>query len=732
MANAELSPLIRQIRKLATGPSMADPPDEYLLDRFVTDRDEAAFALLVRRHGPFVLGVCRHVLRHTQDAEDAYQASFLVLARRAASIRNPKSLPSWLHGVAYRTAMKAKRDAGRRRAHERQAPSGLKTDPSQELAWREVQAALDEEIQRLPEVLRAPFVLCCLLSRSHAEAASQLGLKEKTVSSRLTRARARLQRQLARRGVALATVLGATAAMPSLSAAAVPALLMESTIDAALAFAAGASPRAGTNLLPENVLALVKGAIKPMFATKVKIVTALLMVAGVAVAGGRLLVQGSPAEEAAGALLTDAPQAQEPAAEFLRAGTPKRQATETGKLLNQLDELRTQRGEDEWAGVLRELIQLGPKAVPELIAEMDATHDEAMLRCLAFVVRGIGDKRALPALIRALPKTCVSPGSDYGFIANDPDLLAFMQKHDMENTQPGGTHYAFGRAVNEFRVTLQRWTRAKQGEDEIVNVFLEGTPRQQYLQRSLYHRCAERWAKWWEVHWKEHVKDERYARVNLAPLSEEPGAGNGFPHGPDVKLNERRAGHVLEAGRNPKAKHVFLDLDTGRQRGLPAHLRAAAGQPERLDDILAWASREGFDLMGTEYRLPGEENTHYVLRGIGLALWQIETERWKTLEEELRDKGPLNMGTRTDGLLAPFDAARGQYLPEETATFLFQTREGSYGAIFVGVEVHDDSLKAGGAAPADIELSPIAFYKGRRFAYVIVTGPVARGEGRRR
>ena len=102
-------------------------------------------------------------------------------------------------------------------------------------------------------------------------------------------------------------------------------------------------------------------------------------------------------------------------------------------------------------------------------------------------------------------------------------------------------------------------------------------------------------------------------------------------------------------------------------------------------------------------------------------MWQIETDRWHALEGELRDQKPLNMGTRTDGLLARFDAARGQYAPAETATFLFQTREGGYGAIFVGVVVNDDTLKPGGIPPANIELSSIGFYKGRRFGYTLIS-----------
>jgi beta-lactamase regulating signal transducer with metallopeptidase domain len=381
---------------------------------------------------------------------------------------------------------------------------------------------------------------------------------------------------------------------------------------------------------------------------------------------------------------------------------------------------------EELAAILRDLIQLGPNAVPELIVAMDTTKDEFMLRCLGFAVRGIGDKRAVPALIRALPRACVVAQSDFSFAAKDPELLSFLQKHD----NVGGSdkpRYQFGRPINEIRTALQRLTGMNHGEDELVYVSPEGTPRQQFLQRSLYQRCAERWAKWWEAHWKENVADESYSRVNLVPLTDLPPIDEGFPQGPKATVAVRHGSYILESVRNPKAKTVFFDLDTGRQSGLPVHLRAAEGQPERLDDILAWAAREGFDLMGTEYNVPGEKS-HFVLRGLGLTAWHIETDRWKTLETELGGDKPLNMGTRTDGLLAHFDAARGKYVPEETATFLFQTREGSYGVIFVGAEVKEISSKSRPQTIDTINLDPVGIWKGRRFEYQLITGSRANPE----
>ncbi len=184
MAQAQLGAVVRHLRKVVGGAEGEGLSDGQLLRVFSVEKDQAAFACLVRRHGPMVLRVCRHVLRHQQDAEDAFQAVFLALARGADAIRKADGLAGWLHGVAYRVAMKAKRDAGRRRRHERQARPAEATAPTPPSDWREVQVALDEEIQGLPLRYRAPFVLCFLEGKSRAEAARDLGLKEGTVWSR--------------------------------------------------------------------------------------------------------------------------------------------------------------------------------------------------------------------------------------------------------------------------------------------------------------------------------------------------------------------------------------------------------------------------------------------------------------------------------------------------------------------------------------------------------------------
>src|SRR5262249_1698539 len=180
--------------------------DRQLLDAYVAANDQAAFTALVRRHGPMVLGVCRRVLQDVHHAEDAFQAVFLVLARKAALLHQGEALTGWLHGVSYRVAMRARRDAARRHKHESRVQARTET-PAWESGWRELQAVLDEEVGRLTPTYRAAFVLCCLDGLSKPEAARRLGVNENTVSSRLARARKQLQVRLARRGITLSAVL---------------------------------------------------------------------------------------------------------------------------------------------------------------------------------------------------------------------------------------------------------------------------------------------------------------------------------------------------------------------------------------------------------------------------------------------------------------------------------------------------------------------------------------------
>ena len=214
------------VGRLLLAPGGEGVTDAHLLGLYLTARDGAAFEALVRRHGPMVLGVCRRAAGHEQDAEDAFQATFLVLARRAADVRPADRVGCWLYGVAYRTARKARANARRRRARER--PIGAIPDPpAPPAAGSDLAQVLDAEMSRLPDLYRVPLVLCDLEGRPRRDVARMLGIPEGTLSSRLTAARQRLADRLTRRGVSGAAAVlggalggGAGAVPPALLAAA--------------------------------------------------------------------------------------------------------------------------------------------------------------------------------------------------------------------------------------------------------------------------------------------------------------------------------------------------------------------------------------------------------------------------------------------------------------------------------------------------------------------------------
>lgn len=283
MSSSSLTAVARHIQRMATSPDGGEVTDAQLLARFRTARDESAFGTLVGRHGRMVMDICRRVLGHYQDAEDAFQATFLILARDAGSVRDSAALPCWLHGVARRVAGNVRRAATRRLARERRAPQPAPTQIDLELAWRELQEVLAQEVQRLPPKYQAPFVLCCLEGRSKAEAAAQLGWKEGTVSSRLAEARKRMQQRLARRGLTLATAL-CTFELSANAAPALPPTLVDATVRAAGDALAGG--------VPESVTALAEGLSPAAFAGRVKGAALLLAAAFLAAAAGFRMVQG--------------------------------------------------------------------------------------------------------------------------------------------------------------------------------------------------------------------------------------------------------------------------------------------------------------------------------------------------------------------------------------------------------------------------------------------------------
>jgi RNA polymerase sigma factor (sigma-70 family) len=271
MAAAPLNQLVRTLRAVV-GARPADwTTDADLLDRYARDRDEGAFETLLQRHGAMVLGVCRRVLRNSADADDAFQATFLVLARKAGSLRSPQTLGNWLHGVGLRVASQARRAAARRRAMEARAMPRTET-PTPYDGLAEV---LDEELARLPGKYRSAVVLCDLEGKTRREAARELGWAEGTVASRLARGRALLGRRLLRRG------LGPVGTSPSPQdlPGCLPAPLAAVTIQAGMSLAAGQSIRA---VAPAAVALLVEGTMKAMQLAKIKALVGVSLVLMVA------------------------------------------------------------------------------------------------------------------------------------------------------------------------------------------------------------------------------------------------------------------------------------------------------------------------------------------------------------------------------------------------------------------------------------------------------------------
>lgn len=295
MAEKKLDTVLQQIRQTVGTPGVEELADHQLLQRFAAGQEESAFAALVRRHGPMVLGVCRRILRDAHQAEDAFQATFLVLARKAGSIRKQESVASWLHGVALRVAGKARTSAYRRSALERRVMAMRQPERELPREQTDLEEVLDQELRKLPEKYRAPLVLCYLEGKSNEEAARELGWTQGMVRGRLFRGRDMLRHRLARRGFAAVTAVSLANTMTESAPAAIPPALLEATVRAGVLFAKSQGAVAGVSA---TTAALAQHALRGLFWEQFKVPliaaasTGLAGLAGLAVFLG--LGTGSP------------------------------------------------------------------------------------------------------------------------------------------------------------------------------------------------------------------------------------------------------------------------------------------------------------------------------------------------------------------------------------------------------------------------------------------------------
>ena len=275
MSNNSYEGILKHVQKLSRLQALTNLKDSELLERFLSLQDEMAFTVLIERHGPMVHAVCCRTLGNTHDAEDACQATFLVLARKAQTIQKKRSLSSWLHGVALRLASNLKRKLARRQRREQDFTKSESYLPHSDVSWREVQSILDDELQSLPERYRSALILCYLEEKTRDEAAEQLHISKGSLHGLLQRGRNLLRERLQRRGISLPSALIVTALSQGVCQGGLPPTMIVSSTKAAMAFTSFSTSEPG--VIAPHILSLSQEVLKGMFITKLRSTAQVLL-----------------------------------------------------------------------------------------------------------------------------------------------------------------------------------------------------------------------------------------------------------------------------------------------------------------------------------------------------------------------------------------------------------------------------------------------------------------------
>ena len=347
-----------------------------------------------------------------------------------------------------------------------------------------------------------------------------------------------------------------------------------------------------------------------------------------------------------------------------------------------------------WARSIKYLTDHPAEALPALIIALDKEKRDHPLRKLVFAIRAVGDKRAVPALIRAFPRTLLPGASDFGLSIDDEDLGPFLQMHDVGRSQRHSRAnyewwFSYGRAINEIIGALKKLTQRNFGEDELVYVSLKGHELQQQEQRRLFLRVASRWATWWEANWSSIIDDSDYAKVNL-PNSEAPkplaSRTYALPTAPDNRLVSAGSGGII-ASVHDSDEYCFKDFDTGRVAEWPESLAALDRNQLDSPELLEWARREGFDAMGVTHTHEGEESPLYCVLPLGMQVWKMTEKEHRALRDSMTGKIPYPRSSPIK-LMVPQRTVPGprdrHYAGD---AFLFITREGTAGVLRMTAQV---------------------------------------------
>ncbi|MEM7314028.1 MAG: hypothetical protein AAF497_12850, partial [Planctomycetota bacterium] len=375
-----------------------------------------------------------------------------------------------------------------------------------------------------------------------------------------------------------------------------------------------------------------------------------------------------------------------------------------------------------WARAINYLTDHPQEAVPKLIAAIDSEKDDHPLSKYAFAARAIGDRRSIPALIRAIPRTLLPGRSDYGLIIKDDKLGAFLQKHDLDPGEPGNWNdawrFGYGRAQREVFGTLQSMTGQKMDEFELRFVHLQGTKRQRQTARRQFDRVAEQWAIWWEANWNTLVDDAAYSKVGLAskPLAE-PATPRDYvwPTGPKLILESVSKGGTVQLISESESSCCFLDLDTGRTAGWPKELgkqpTGADANTADLRKLTAWARKEGFDVLGIKLGPKGKDKPRYCVQPIGMQTWKITPDEYRRLPDAMHGKTKYPL-SRPVKMMVPDEPMGTEQRGEGNNAFLFVTNEGTAGVMILTAQVTEIG---GGGGYSTSSNSTRGFFRGVRY-----------------